>query len=179
MPVYADDILVLTAVRDRLRLKVDGLSSSTCFICDTPVPDVLPPQVPICTICLGDENYDEATFNGAGPNALCALSAIFVTLISRCTLDPPPKAEDALIHTARGLLPLKRAVLSAVLLSDSQHCEGYADQWVPSTEGGDFLVERGFIPRGWSAPRYVDRGGHQYLGTSLTLSFSFDQELQF
>lgn len=179
MTIYADETLVLTAVRDRLRLKVDGLSSSTCFICDTPVPDVLPPQVPICTICIGDAYYDEGTFMGAGPNALCEQSTIILTLLNRCVLDPPPKSEDALIHASRGLLSLKRAVLSAVLLSDSQHCEGRADQWVPDTENGYFLVERGFIPRGWSAPRYADRGGHQYLGTSLTLSFSFDQELQF
>jgi len=179
MTVYGDSLLVLTAVRDRLRLKVDGFSSSSCFLCDTPVPDVLPSQVPICTICLGDAHYDEATFMGAGPNALCELSTLIVTVLNRCVLDPPPKAEEALIHATRGLTSLKRPILSALLLSDDRSCEGFADQWAPDTGNGYFLVERGFIPRGWSAPRYVKRGDHQYLGMSLSLSFSFDQELSF
>ena len=177
MTVYGAELFVLTAIRDRLRLKVEGFTSSTCFLCDTPVPDVLPSQVPICTICLGDVSYDEATFMGAGPNALCEQSVIIVTVLNRCVLDPPPKAEEALIHATRGLLSLKKPILAALLVSDDQSCEGHKDQWVPDSENGYYLVERGFIPRGWTAPRYVKRGDHQYLGTSLTLSFSFDQEL--
>ena len=177
MTVYGQELYVLTAVRDRLRLKVEGFSSSSCFLCDTPVPDVLPSQVPICTICLGDAHYDEATYNGAGPNALAEYSTVIITVLHRCVLDPPPKAEEALIHSTRGLLSLKKPILNALLVSDDQHCEGYKDLWVPETENGYYLIERGFIPRGWSAPKYVKRSDHQYLGMSLTLSFGFDQEL--
>lgn len=179
MTVYADETIVLVAIRDRLRLKVNGMSSSTCFICDIPVPDVLPSQAPICTICLGDSHYPEGDFFGGGPNVLNVQSTAIVTLITRCVLDSPAKTEEAMIHATRGILPLKRAVLSALILDDDVHCEGHARNWTPATDNGYYLVERGFIPRGWSAPRYVKRGDHQYLGMSLTLSFSFDQELQF
>jgi hypothetical protein len=177
--LYGAEEFVLSHVEHRLITKVDGLAAANCFICDTPVPDVLPPTSPIVTICLGDSNYDEATYLGAGPNALCEHSMVIITVLNRVVLDPPPKAREALMHTARGLLVYKRPILSALLLSDSQSCEGYADQFVPSGADGLFLIERGFIPRGWSAPRYVRRDDHQYLGMSLSLAFSFDQELNF
>lgn len=177
--LYGAEEFVLSHVEHRLITKVDGLAAANCFICDTPVPDVLPPTSPIVTICLGDSNYDEATYLGAGPNALCEHSMVIITVLNRVVLDPPPKAREALMHTARGLLVYKRPILSALLLSDSQSCEGYADQFVPSGADGPFLIERGFVPRGWSAPRYVRRDDHQYLGMSLSLAFSFDQELNF
>ena len=177
--LYGAEEFVLSHVEHRLITKVTELSAANCFICDTPVPDVLPSQSPIVTICLGDSQYDEATYMGAGPNALCEQSTVIITVLNRVVLDPPPKAREALMHTARGLLVFKRPILSALLLSDTQSCEGYADQFAPSGADGHFLVERGFIPRGWSAPRYVRRDDHQYLGMSLSLSFSFDQELSF
>jgi len=179
MSVYGAEEFVLSHVEHRLITKVPDLSAANCFICDTPVPDVLPSQSPVVTICLGDSHYDEATYMGAGPNALNEQSSLIITVLNRVVLDPPPKAREALMHTARGLLALKRPILSAVLLSDTQSCEGYADQFVPDGTAGYFLIERGFIPRGWSAPRFVKRDDHQYLGMSLSLSFSFDQELSF
>ena len=179
MSVYGAEEIVLSHVEHRLITKVSELSAANCFICDTPVPDVLPAQSPIVTICLGDSHYDEGTYLGAGPNALNEQSTVIITVLNRVVLDPPPKAREALMHTARGLLAFKRPILSALLLSDTQSCEGYADQFVPDGTAGHFLVERGFIPRGWSAPRFVKRDDHQYLGMSLSLSFSFDQELSF
>lgn len=178
MTIYGREWWLLEQVRDRLRMKVDGFTQSSCFICDVPYPDQFPPQVPICTICLGGVRYDEPTYMGAGPNALAEYSTLIVTPITRVLLDPPPKAQEALMHGTRGLLMLKLPILNALLVSDDQYCEGHKDQWVPRDEDGNhYLIERGLIPRGWSPPQYAKRGDHQYLGMSLTLSFGFDQEL--
>lgn len=177
--LYGAEEFVLSHVEHRLIAKVPDLSAANCFICDVEIPPVLPPQVPIVTICLGPSRYDEATYMGAGPNALCEESSVVITVINRLVFDPPPKARESMMHAARGLLALKRPILSALLLSDTQSCEGYADQFVPDGTAGHFLVERGFIPRGWSAPAALKQGDHQYLAMSLRLSFSFDQELSF
>jgi hypothetical protein len=179
MTMYAIDEWILVHVRDRLRLKVPEFTSTTCFICDIPVPDVLPSISPICTVCLGDSQYDEGTFMGSGPTNLCTHGSLIVTVLNQTLLDSVPKTEEAMIHHTRGLLRLKKPVLSALLVTDDDgwNCEASKDQWVPTIEGEHYLVERGFIPRGWSQPRFADRGGKIYLGTSLTLSFSYDQEL--
>jgi len=179
MSIYANEEWLLVHVRDRIRLKIPEFTSSTCFICDIPVPDVLPPTPTICTVCLGDSQYDEPTFMGAAGLGLCEHGILYVTLINACALDSVPKTEDAMIHHTRGLLRLKRPLLNALLVTDgtSWNCTEYKDQWVPEVDGLHYLVERGLIPRGWTSPRYAERSGKVYLAASLTLSYSFDQEV--
>ena len=92
-------------------------------------------------------------------------------------LDTPAKTEDALIHRTSGLLPYRKDILNALLVSDSQSCEGYKDQWVLEVEGYAVLRERGPIPRGWTAPKYEVVNDHTYLCTTLTVYGNFDQNL--
>lgn len=178
MTVYGKDLWLLQQITDRIIQKA-GYSKSSCFICDIEVPDLLPATVPICTVCLGPEQYDEGTFNGAGPNALAMYGTILITVIQSCLLDSVPKTTDALVHSLRGLLPLKQPIMRALFLTDTEgwQCEGHRDVWVPEIDGQSYLIERGLVPRGWSRPAYADRNGKQYLATTLTVQFGLDQEI--
>jgi len=176
---YADEVDVMIALRDRLRNKLPTLcTTKTCFICAEPVPAMLPAGNFALTIFNAGTRYVEGTFMGAGPNALDNELTIMLTLIIRCALDAPPKSEEILLHEQRGMLHHRRAILDALLVSDSEDCEGYKDQWVMLINGNQVLRERGPIPRGWSAPQYDRIGEQLYATSSLTLTLNFDQDLQ-
>ena len=177
--VQANEIDLLIAIRDRLRQEgKPEFDSATCFLSDEPLPAVFPSKEPICTVCLSDQRYDTATYAGAGPNALCEAVPILITLLNRCVLDAPPRAEQALIHDSRGLLKLRRRVLQALLLSSTQECASHGDLWIPlNVDGDQFLVERGLIPQGCTSPRYMVQGDRSFLGVTITLIAQFDQDL--
>ena len=173
---YSDEIEVMEAIRDRLRYKMpDTMTPKTCFICAEPVPDLQPSGDLTLTIFNAGTQYVEGTYMGAGANALDNELTVMLTLIVRCGLDTPPKTEDALVHDQRGLLRLRKQILKALLVSDSQSCEGYRDQWVMLVNENQVLRERGPIPRGWSAPQYEMIESRLYISSSLTLTMNFDQ----
>jgi hypothetical protein len=175
---YCDELDVCLAIRDRLRECMPGLlTSKTCFIAAEPVPRILPSGDITVTIFNAGTQYDENTYMGAGGNALDNGLTIMVTLIVRCGSDSPPKSETALIDQQRGLLSYRRPILNALLVSDTQHCEGNKDQWVMMIKGNQVLRERGPIPRGWNAPQYDRIGNELYISSTLTLSMNFDQDL--
>lgn len=173
----ADEWDLLDAILKRLKDKVDWATDGTCFASDEPVPPQIPPGNRILTVCLGDSSYDEATYNGAGPNALCEQFRLQVTILNQCALDSPPQFNQALLHANRGILkPLKADVLRALLKAEDPNCAGYYDLWAPQYGGDDFLRERGLIPEGWSRP-FVVQADRTYVGMTLTLKGAFDQLL--
>lgn len=174
---YADEIEIMAAIRNRLRATHEELTTKTCFLCDTPIPTIIPDGQLCVTISNAGTRYDESTYMGAGANALDNELTVMVTVIKRCVLDSPPKTEDALLHETRGILRYRRTILKALLVSDDWYCEGHKDQWVLEVDQHQVLRERGPIPRGWTAPRYERIGDHSYLSTALTLTLNFDQDL--
>jgi hypothetical protein len=175
---YADELEIMVAIRDRLRTNLPTIfSEKTCFLCAEPVPPMLPSGDLTLTIFNAGTQYVEGTYMGAGPNALDNQLTIMLTLIVRCATDTPPKSEDILVNQHRGLLQYRRQILNALLVSDTQFCEGYKDQWVPTIDGNEVMRDGGLIPRGWSSPQYDRLGSQLYLASSLTLTLNFDQDL--
>jgi len=174
---YSDEIDIMEAVRARLRSKHVEFTAKTCFLSDTPIPPVMPFSDFAVTIVNGGTSYDENTYMGAGPNALDNQLTLLITIIKLCALDTPGRTEDALIHHSRGILPYRKTILNALLVSDDQYCEGHKDQWVMEVDDYQVLRERGPIPRGWTPPRYEVMNDRTYLTTTLTLTMNFDQEL--
>jgi hypothetical protein len=173
---YSTEIEILEAIRDRLRDKRPEFTEKTCFISDTPIPDIIPFGDLGVTICDGGSQYVEGTYMGAGPNALDTESTILITILQQCALDTPGRTEQALVNHSKGVLPWRKIILNALLVSDDQNCEGHRDQWVTEVDGYDILREGGPIPRGWSPPRYERLADRTYLTTTLTLTVNYDQE---
>jgi hypothetical protein len=177
--IQADEWDLLDAILRRLKDRVDWANDGTAFLSDEPIPLQIPPGNRVLTVCLGAGQYDQPTYLGAGPNGLAEQVTVLVTIINQCALDSPPQFNAALLHQGRGLLkPHKADVLRALLVSDSQHCEGHVDMWVPTLEGEHFLRERGLIPRNWSAPQVI-QADVSYLVTTLELLAAFDQSSLF
>ena len=170
------EIEILVAIRDRLRAKRPEFTDKTCFISDTPIPETIAFGNLGVTICDGGSQYVENTYMGAGPNALDTESTIFITILQQCALDTPGRTEQALINDTQGVLRWRKVILDALLVSDTQDCEGYKDQWVMTVDDYQVLRERGPIPRGWSPPRYERQNDRTYLTTTLTLTLNYDQE---
>jgi hypothetical protein len=174
---YTDEIEIMTAIRDRLRAKHHEFTQKTCFLSDTPIPAVMAFSDVGVTICNGGSQYDEGTWMGAGPNAVATQTTILITVLRRCALDTPGKTEDALSHASKSILAYRKIILSALLTSDGDFCDGFRWQWVMMVDGNTVLIDGGPVPRGWSPPRYEIQGDHTYLVTTLTLTVGFDQSL--
>lgn len=176
---YSDYIDVLLAIRTRLRYGIPEFTEKTCFICDTPIPPMIPSGELACTICDGGVQYDENTYMGAAGNALDNGMTVLVTILERCALDTPTRTEVALTDDLRGILRWRRPVLTCLLVDDDQDCEGYKDQWTMLDEDGNYILrERGLIPRGWSPASYQTfPGDRTFLSMTLSLTANFDQEL--
>ena len=174
---YADELEITVAIRDRLRTALpDICTPKTCFICAEPVPAMLPSGDLTITVFNAGTRYVEGTYMGAAANALDNELTIMLTLIVRCATDTPPKSEDILVNDHRGLLSYRKAILQAMLLSDTRNCEGHRDQWVTQIDDNEVFRDGGPIPRGWSAPQYDRIGEQLYLTSSLTLTMNFDQD---
>lgn len=182
MSADGTELELLGQIQDRLREKVP-FTIPQCFICDTQVPEIFPPSGPICTISVGQSNFDPELFDGGGFNQLCQHTPVYVTVLVRSALDHPPAIETALLDPSGGLLMRYKPRILRALLAEcdaAQHDRGPTVPWSPEYEGEPIL--RDWIkPVSCSAPLYMQqgegRGGVRFLGVTLTFRCSFDWRL--
>lgn len=155
------EIELLEAVRTRLRDKLNWCTESTCFCADEAIPSVIPSAEPIVTVVLDDTGFDEALWSGGGPMQLGSQVNVLVTILTRCVLDSPPKADVRLLDDARGIIAYRNQVLAALLVSDDS-CETFRSPWDPLIEDGAiqsrFLRDYGLTPARSTGPRRVQIG---------------------
>lgn len=182
MSADGTELDLLTQIQARLREKVP-FTVPQCFICDTQVPEIFPPSGPICTISVGQSNFDGELFDGGGFNQLTQHTPVYVTVLVRSALDHPPAIETALLDPSGGLLMRYKPRILRALLADcdaAQHNRGPTVPWSPEHDGEPIL--RDWIkPVSCSAPLYMQqgegRGGARFLGITLTFRCSFDWRL--
>lgn len=175
---------LLSQIVDRLREKVP-FTAPQCFLSDEPVPVIFPPTDPICTVSVGDCQFDAEYWSGGGGKQLTQHTPIYVTVLIRSTIDNPPSVNVALLDPNRGMLMRFKPRLLRALLSE---CDGESSDpllmrpWSPDRDGEPIL--RDYVqPISCSAPKYLQagpeggRGGANFLGMTLTLRCSFDWRL--
>lgn len=175
------ELVLLTAIRDRLIARVDGLSTANCVLSDDAVPLVWPAD-PCCTVAPQDSQFDPAKWEGGGPNQLTSIGRIAVSMFVRCVLDRPPAAESILLHRSKGLLVAwKPAILKALLVNDATWATACCrNAWEPLTEDGYPILRQPMRPVACTSPRYVppDReGAVPFLSFQFILEAEYDWKL--
>ena len=167
---------LLTQVQGRLREKVP-FPESCCFISDAPVPEFWPTVDPICTISVGDTQFDAEYWAGGGYEQLTQHTPLLITVFVRSSLDSPPRINAALLDPNRGLLMRYKPKILRALLAECDGTSSPMPQWDPHYLGESILRDA-IQPVGCSAPRYAqDRGGVNFLALTLTFRCSFDWRL--
>lgn len=175
------ELILLTAIRDRLVNRVDGLTAANCVLSDDAVPLVWPAD-PCCTVSIGDSQFNPELWEGGGSNQLTIRTTVLVTMFCRCVLDRPPAAESVLLNRDRGLLlKWKPAILKALLVNDATWATSCCRVcWEPLTEDGYPILRQAMRPISCTSPRYVppDReGAIPFMAWTLTLEAEYDWKL--
>ena len=179
--VDGDESRLLLQVQERLidRVKVGGNSAfndKNCFVTEEPIP----PETyfsqgrMVCTVCLGDGQFDEYKYDGGGANQLTEHVDLLVSVFTRTKLDQPPQATYALLDEERGMSrKLKPALLEALLVEDPD-----ADiliPWIPLNSQGQPFLRNPPFPRRSQGPRQLQ--GMDWLGLTLSFGVEFDWDL--
>lgn len=110
---------VLNAVVARIIAAIPTkFNASNCFVSLKPVPVPIPTHDIFCTVGVADSQFDQSIIEGAGQNACAEDAGVVVTVGTRIRLDQLSHHKMALTDSSRGLLPLKRLVLKALVAHD-------------------------------------------------------------
>jgi hypothetical protein len=171
---------LLQAILNRLRAKVEWCTESTCILTASPVPNVFPAADPICTVCLGDSQFDQALWSGGGAAQLTEYATVIVTPMARCKLDSPPKYQQALLHAHRGLFrTYKTDILKALFLADDT-CADYPQTWQPlDSDGNQIMRDFALTPISSSPAQelFQSAEGREWLGLEMMFRATFDWTL--
>jgi len=176
--IDATDNDLLLRVKDRLREKITKLEpDGLVMICDEPIPpDSYFPRGELCaSLAVSDGTFDKANYAGGGANVLTEKKQLIVTVFSRVKIDQPPRAENALLDTQRGMLAAyKPQVLSAMLVDDP--AAEIVEPWEPLKDGKSIL-RQSLCPDRCRGPIQV-AGNPDWLGMSLYFDVEFDWNLR-
>lgn len=112
---------ILTQIVARLRDVLD-LPAHRCYETLEPLTD---PPVPkggeyFLTVSPGDGHFDEGMQAGGGAAQLMERSSVSVTAYAKIALDPGDQATEILHEVSRGMLPIKKGILRALVGHDLQ-----------------------------------------------------------
>lgn len=135
--------VVLARIVARLRDVLD-LPEHRCYETLEPLAD---PPIPkggdyFLTVSPGDGRFDVAMQEAAGAEQLQELASVTVTAYSKIALDPGDRATEILHKVSRGMLPLKRGILAALVGHD-----------LLDEDGNSFLRSYLYAIQSWR-PRY-------------------------
>jgi hypothetical protein len=154
---------LMQKVVDRLIDKIAAYNSHNCFVCDDVVPLIFPQSDHICTVCIGDSQFDADMFSAGGPEQLVEDTTIIVTPMIRCLYDSPPKSREALLGANNGLVRIwKPRVLRALVRRDDAECQPMAP-WIPLV-GGEHILRDAFPPVFCSKPTYLADPQNEHIG---------------
>lgn len=153
---------VLLAFRERLKSEL-ALPENRCYL--TTEPEA-PPKIPrggdyFVSIALGDSQF--VTDNQA-PEQISEENTVIVTFYTRVQLDTPDAGERVLLLAARGLLPIKRKILKALVGHD-----------LALPTGETFLRQLLFATHA-ARPRYDAQEAIAYQSISFAVDYDVDLE---
>jgi hypothetical protein len=135
--------IVLTRIVARLQGAL-GLPEHRCYETLEPLVD---PPIPkggyyFLTVSPGDGRYDEGMQVGGGAEQLMEMASVTVTAYALIALDPGDTATEILHKVNRGMLPIKKAILDALVGHDL------------TDSGGNYLLRQQiYAIQAWR-PRY-------------------------
>lgn len=176
--IDATDHDLLMAVKGRLHDKISKLESDgLVMICDEPIPpDAYFPRGELCcSIAVTDGVFDKANYQGGGANVLTEKKQLVVTVFSRVKIDQPPRAQNALLDTQRGMLTAYKPQVLLAILVDDPMAEILAP-WEPSKDGKAILRES-ICPDRCRGPIQVPNNP-DWLGMHLFFDVEFDWNLR-
>jgi hypothetical protein len=155
--------VVVERVVARLRDVLD-LPDSRCYETLEPLID---PQIPkggdfFLTVSPGNGHYDVGMQNGGGRDQLMEQSSVSVTAYTKIRLDAADRATKLLHEVHRGVLPLKKKILDALVGVDLE-----------DAEGNTFLRQPLYAMQSW-APRYNQDSGIAAIAVAFGTDFDWD-----
>lgn len=117
--------IILARIVARLRDQLN-LPDHRCYETLEPLVDPKIPKGGDCflTVSPGDGRFDEGMQAGGGAEQLMEQSSVTVTIYAKIALDPADRATQILHKVSRGMFPLKRDVLAALVGHDLADADG-------------------------------------------------------
>jgi len=117
--------VILTRIVARLRAVLE-LPAHLCY--ETLEPLVDPPIIKggdyLLTVSPGNGRFDEGMQIGGGAEQLMEQTSVVVTAYAKIALDPGDKATQILHAVNRGMLPIKKLILAALVGHDLEDADG-------------------------------------------------------
>lgn len=150
---------MLAAIVDVIRLAIPELSTpEACYVSDYPQPPANVSGNLFCQVSATDGEFPEDLQAGAGENNLQEYAGVVVTVWSKIKLDRTGKTEALVLDPNRGMLAIKKKILTALKPQNLVDPDGY------------WLLTNFLMPRSCSAPRYDEK----FDGGTMALHFSTD-----
>lgn len=159
--------MILSRIVARLR-DVLELPEHRCYETLEPLVD---PPIPkggdyFLTVSPGDGRFDEGMQVGGGAAQLMEMSSVTVTAYARIALDPADRATQILQKVNRGMLPLKQAILVALVGHD------LADE-----EDNTLLRAQLYAVQAWR-PRYMPDSKIAMIAVGFGTDFDWDLSIE-
>ena len=123
--IATDQETVLDAVVARLiRQMNDVFRAANCYQTVEPHPQFDVAHGLFCQVSPAEGRFDDPALAGGGAHTCFENAITDVTVFSRVRLDQPNRSEKVLKDASRGLLVLKRRILTALTGHDLQDADG-------------------------------------------------------